>query len=762
MTSSVANNSLPPPPRPNRRKSNVSNGPSSVQSENQQSSVHRNPKLSVGAQDPSPSDFSRRPSAPATYYNALFPVSSSRDDGALDKKLQRDNVPTMLLRGHSAQARMEGPTQPAPSLDTRYLSSTQQTYSNVAQSSPRSSLERSGEWAFYAPSTYRQGNNPSACSFFTGRDSPDPAPPPIPARHSFTSPEPQSRPAKANKILGTGVSNPVPSHIRYMEHQPPRQLYDKDEPGVQWSRNSKANKLLGLTPDEGITFTPPHRSHSSGPHGRPATPLRRGAPDFGTVNNSDSRSRVDGASSAQEKDDPVGWRREGFMDSNFSVASHQKSKSQPETLSRLPGSARSFQTMSSMMSTDPGIPEFTKRRPESIGQSQPNTTLNAFKVLMKKVDGKTKGGQAGGEWGKVDAQEAEFGSWGWDASSLACEKRPGEWGEAHTLPDEEQEERTTPEQTTPKQTTLDLPRAQLALVSVLDQEERLAVIRKKRKITQLLGTGVPPYTLGPAAQDRTSMERQESWEPLNKQGTTYIDARGKVREGGRFGDTSHSFVLGDTEQSYRTSSILPVGDGVNEFGRQGKAPDSPRSFMELSDEEVGSHQGKAKGAEYFPQFSEAPVVEPPTLSRVSMQSLNLNSGRPFSTFTITDPSFSPPGGKTLKYKPSFITEILEESDWEALDRKKKRDKLAKIHRFLGSRVPAELVLGYSSVTVPPAALLLEEGKEDAEQGRGNGGIDSQSIGWKTEHEMRNLGTMTGSEKIVQTRRIQKVEKVCLW
>lgn len=766
MTSSVANNSLPPPPRPNRRKSNVSNGSSGIQSENQQSSVHRNPKLSVGARDPSLVNFSRRPSTPATYYNGPFPVGNSRDDGALDKKLQWDNLPPMLFRGHSAQARMEGPTQPAPSdgyLDTRYLSSTQPTHPNVPPSSPRSSLERSGEWAFYAPSTYRQGNNPSACSFFTGRNSPDPTPPLIPAPQTFTSSEPQSRPVKANKILGAGVSSTVPSHSRYMEHQPPRRSYDKEEHGVHWSRNSKANKLLGLTPEEGTTFIPPPRSHSSGPPGRPANPLRRDAPDLGMVNNFDSRSRMDGASSAQEKDDPVRWRREGFMDSNPSLASHQKSKSQPETLSRLPGSARSVQTVFSMMSTDSGIPEFTKRRPESIGQSQPNSTLKAFKVLMKKVDGKTKGGQSGGEWEKVDAQEAEFGPWGWDVSSLACENRPGEWEDAHTLPDEEQEEQTTPEQRTPKQTTLALSRAQSALVSVLDQEERLAVIRKKMKITQLLGTGVPPYTLGPAAQDRTSMEHRESWEPLTKQGTIYIDARGKVREGGRFGDSSPSFVPEDTEQSSRTSSIPAASDWVNEFAKRDWAPDSPRSFMELSDEEVGSHQGKAKGAKYIQQISEAPIVETPTLAKVSLRSSNLNSGRPLSTFTTTtDPSFSPPGGRTLKYKPSFITEILEDSDWEALERKKKRDKLAKIHRFLGSRVPAELVLGYSSVTVPPAGLPLEEGKEDAERGSGKGGMHSQSVGWKTEHEMRNLGTMTGSEKIAQTRRVQKIEKVCPW
>ena len=550
-----------------------------------------------------------------------------------------------------------------------------------------------------------------------------------------------------------------------MEHQPPRRSYDKDEHGVQWSGNSKANKLLGLTADGGITFTPPPRSHSRGPSGRTATRRRRGAPDLGMVNNSGGRSRVDGASGTQETGDPVRWRREGFMDSNLSVASHQKSKSQPETLSRLPDSPGSFQTVFSMMSTDSGIPEFTKRRPESIGKSQPNATLKAFKDLMKKVDGKTKGGQAGDEWEKVGAKEAESDPLGWGVSSLECQKSPSEWGEAHTLPDEEGEEWTTPEQTTPKQTTLDLSLAQSAPASVLDQDERLAVIRKKMKIAQLLGTGVPPYTLGPATQDRTSMERKETWEPLTKQGTTYIDARGKVRVGGRFGDSGDSFAPENTEHSSRTSSTLAANDGVNQFWKQDKdtrAPDSPTSFMELSDEEVGSHRGKAKRVEYFPlrqQFSEVPIVGLPTLTQASIESSNISSDRPFSAFTTTDPSLSSPGRKTLKRKPSFFTEILEESDWEAYERKKKRDKLAKIHRFLGSRVPVELVLGYSSGSVPPASLLFEEDKEDAEKGRAEGGVHSQSVRRKREHEIRNSA---GSEKMVQIRRAQKIEKVCPW
>ena len=96
-------------------------------------------------------------------------------------------------------------------------------------------------------------------------------------------------------------------------------------------------------------------------------------------------------------------------------------------------------------------------------------------------------------------------STGWDVPSLAREQRWKEWEEAHPLSDEARDHETTP-----KQTTLDFSRVQSAPVNALDQEGRLAVIRKKRKIAQILGTGINPDTLGPAAQDRPSMDRKES------------------------------------------------------------------------------------------------------------------------------------------------------------------------------------------------------------------------------------------------------------
>ena len=240
--------------------------------------------------------------------------------------------------------------------------------------------------------------------------------------------------------MGLGVPNAVPSQSRYLEHQLPGRSYDKDEHGVQRPRKSKADKLLSLTFNEGTTFSPPPRSR--GPPGRTA-PGR-------TKTNSDSRARVGGVSSAQETGES-GNRRvcntdEGRFDGLHPINYVTPKIPNPNlkyTLAYLAPPALSKPC--SLWSTDSGFPEFTKRRPESIGKSQPNTTLKAFKELMEKVDGKTKDGQPEDEWGKAGAREVDSDSWGRDVPSLARERTSNEWEEAHTLPDGERDQQTTPE-----------------------------------------------------------------------------------------------------------------------------------------------------------------------------------------------------------------------------------------------------------------------------------------------------------------------------
>ncbi|TFK94968.1 hypothetical protein K466DRAFT_475073 [Polyporus arcularius HHB13444] len=126
------------------------------------------------------------------------------------------------------------------------------------------------------------------------------------------------------------------------------------------------------------------------------------------------------------------------------------------------------------------------------------------------------------------------------------------------------------------------------------------------------------------------------------------------------------------------SSVIEIGtaEGVPESeagsslrsrrGRSGAGPGSPRSFIDLSDEE-----GMADAIADL-------VVETPKASR--------GRSRPFSPSTAS------------------LADSLS-SDYHAEEeRRRKREKLAKLHRFLGSRVPPHLVLGpLEGAPLPPPA-----------------------------------------------------------
>ena len=130
----------------------------------------------------------------------------------------------------------------------------------------------------------------------------------------------------------------------------------------------------------------------------------------------------------------------------------------------------------------------------------------------------------------------------------------------------------------------------------------------------------------------------------------------------------------DTESSRPSSVVIEIGsqqgvadsDWSSHTGhRSGGGPTSPTSFMDLSEEEV-----VADGA------SSIITVETPRADR--------RPGLLSSAASVY----------------SFTSEQLEEEE-----RRRKRDKVAKLHRFLGSRVPTDLVLNQlsieTSVPLPP-------------------------------------------------------------
>ncbi|KAH9065884.1 hypothetical protein EDB87DRAFT_1679576 [Lactarius vividus] len=191
--------------------------------------------------------------------------------------------------------------------------------------------------------------------------------------------------------------------------------------------------------------------------------------------------------------------------------------------------------------------------------------------------------------------------------------------------------------------------------------ERADLVRKSRKLTQLLGETPSPFSvLSLRASGRASSEEPSSrvgrfrpnWASLAS--TRSIDTTDPLRR--------HSSPPSPIE-SLTSVGLWPVGGGGGHRSRKGKdrgnrgRPETEvidsASLMDLSvsDDENSSFAHVHHSPHLFPS---------PTPSR------------PFDS-------------------PDFMTPSPED------DRRRRREKIAKLHRYLGSRVPTSLVLGLSNI-----------------------------------------------------------------
>lgn len=141
---------------------------------------------------------------------------------------------------------------------------------------------------------------------------------------------------------------------------------------------------------------------------------------------------------------------------------------------------------------------------------------------------------------------------------------------------------------------------------------------------------------------------------------------------------------------------------------------SPTSFIDLSDEDI-SHDA-----------SDVISIEMPTTGY---------SRRIFHHSSST---------------PSVVETLTPEEQAEA-ERRRKRDKLAKLHRFLGSRVPTDLVVGHiAGPSLPPSSMPVD-GSDMWLYRRRSGSSAPSFERVKTE--------LDDEEKALNVRRAQKMEKL---
>ena len=255
--------------------------------------------------------------------------------------------------------------------------------------------------------------------------------------------------------------------------------------------------------------------------------------------------------------------------------------------------------------------------------------------------------------------------------------------------------------------------------NLLNRNERAELVRKNRKLVKMFG----------------KMPGAESYANQDPQGKVLSISRPGHQRGAMSMDVGAAPVWPPT--SMGTLYITPNG-------RRHSSPFSPHDFPFLSD--------------------------PDTRSSIDVGSAEESTSqrrRSITSFTdFSDDEASSRKNVAIQSAQSFFENMTEEEQAEE-ERRRKRDKLAKLHRFLGSRVPMDLVLGVThtqSAALPPLENVPTAQAEERDERRPwmRRRRSSSAVAWPSSWSDdidRLKEDLDIREKAVNVRRAVKMEKV---
>ena len=291
------------------------------------------------------------------------------------------------------------------------------------------------------------------------------------------------------------------------------------------------------------------------------------------------------------------------------------------------------------------------------------------------------------------------------------------------------------------------PRIEDPPATVLSSTERAELVKKTRKLTQLFGqtpgpdlASLSPVLLSPdvrkghrvAASISNPLHPSDkgAWPPPDE--TVYLNINGR-RHSTPLSPTTVSTMWGSNEddsildlhdqQSFRSNKHARLR--LSRHGRPSSIPaaPSPMSFIDLSDDDSAAETPKD----------------------------TVDNQAPFS------------GDSTVDDTASLLTLTSSEAHEEELRRK--REKLVKLHRFLGSRVPTDLALGldlsqsHSLLPSPAPGVEEEDTRKKFRIRRRRSSSYAEYTKPLTAREDRMKSELNIQEKALNVRRAAKMEKV---
>ncbi|KAI9511732.1 hypothetical protein F5148DRAFT_974712, partial [Russula earlei] len=253
----------------------------------------------------------------------------------------------------------------------------------------------------------------------------------------------------------------------------------------------------------------------------------------------------------------------------------------------------------------------------------------------------------------------------------------------------------------------------------LHPQERADLVRKSRKLTQLLGE-TPSLSVTPLRIPRRVSDELSSHQAGRHHPRPSWASQPSVRSAD-FVDNLHGHRMSSTAADRLSVSELSLAEGMR--AGMGKTGDKgigatdvvdSTSFIDLSDDD-----------------------NQPT--------------RALSPHSIPSPPRScPPDLQDVMLHPRSPEE----------DRRRRREKIAKLHRFLGSRVPTSLVLGFSAAddtlpTLDPTASSVP--KRHPDRRRSSSVAEFKSNWFDPDDRLKE--ELDGREKAINVRRAVKMEKM---
>ncbi|TFK77513.1 hypothetical protein BDN72DRAFT_47418 [Pluteus cervinus] len=297
----------------------------------------------------------------------------------------------------------------------------------------------------------------------------------------------------------------------------------------------------------------------------------------------------------------------------------------------------------------------------------------------------------------------------------------------------------------------------------LDVDERADLIRKSRKLAQLFGQPLGPDVL--ARQDPGRNLRPND----GPSGRSHHHQRQAL---------SVSIADDDAKPQRHKAMWPPEGTKyMSANGRRHSSPLTPDEFSFLS--EVPSNDSKMIGLDSGSESDDTHKGDnererrkqtEKNVARASMTSfMDLSDEEAVDTHRSGHPAAHHPSRRPSSPSYQSMYENMTPEEQAEEDRRKKREKLARLHRFLGSRVPPDLVLG---IDIPPAECMLPPaafdsailGEDDPNsrkawmKRRRSSSAAAFSSTWSDTLD-RLKEDLNEKEKAINVRRAQKMEKV---